>query len=151
MQRSSVFSADSVTLIIFLFLNHVFSSCSYLFSFFHQVALNQAYNNTLNSASDVLSETMKEQASLMDDVRSAHFICVDSTEQIMSSIIVAFFAALHSQEASAENCPHAPAAEWEGSRRSERTRRVHVCKGSGCWRQRTGPRSSWNCEVIAAV
>lgn len=33
---------------------------------------------------------MKEQASLTEDVRSARFICVDSTEPIVSSIILTF-------------------------------------------------------------
>lgn len=33
-----------------------------------QVALNQAYNEALNSASDVLSTTIEEQSSLMKEV-----------------------------------------------------------------------------------
>lgn len=37
-----------------------------------QVALNQAYTETLNSASDILSATIKEQSGLMEEVRSIH-------------------------------------------------------------------------------
>lgn len=42
------------------------------FSPLMQVALNQAYTETLNSASDVLSATIKEQSGLMEEVRSIH-------------------------------------------------------------------------------
>lgn len=35
-----------------------------------QVGLNKAYNATLDSASDLLSETMDEQSALMKEVRS---------------------------------------------------------------------------------
>lgn len=35
-----------------------------------QVVLNNSYNATLDSASDLLSETMDEQSTLMKEVRS---------------------------------------------------------------------------------
>lgn len=101
-------------------------------SFLHQVALNQRYNDKLNSASDILSKALKEQASLMEEVRSARFLCVASAEQHASSVIFIFLAAPRSQGPSAENRPPAPAAEPEGGRRAERARRVHVGEGSGC-------------------
>lgn len=68
-----------------------FLPLSFPFSFLHQVALNQRYNDKLNSASDVLSKTLKEQASLMEEVRSAPFLCVATIEQDASSVIWIFF------------------------------------------------------------
>lgn len=57
-------------------------------------------------------------------------------------------AALQSQGPSAEGGAHAPAAEREGGRRSERARRVRVGKRSSCGRQRAGPTESWNCDLM---
>lgn len=51
----------------------VICECNLFVSFLSllmQVGLNKAYNATLDSASDLLSETMDEQSALMKEVRS---------------------------------------------------------------------------------
>lgn len=50
----------------------VICECHFFFflSLLMQVVLNKAYNATLDSASDLLSETMDEQSALMKEVRS---------------------------------------------------------------------------------
>lgn len=84
----------------------------------------------------------------MEEVSWPLFICVNLTVVIVSRMVSYPFAALQSQGPSAESRAHAPAAEPEGRRRSERARRVHVGKRSSCGRQRAGPTASWNCDVM---
>lgn len=55
------------------------------------MALNQAYNDTLKSASDVVSETVKEQAGLMKEVGPARFRCVNSTVPRCEQDVLGFF------------------------------------------------------------
>lgn len=59
------------SLIIIVF--KVICECHFFVSFLPllmQVVLNKVYNATLDSASDLLSETMDEQSALMKEVRS---------------------------------------------------------------------------------
>ncbi|KAK2918857.1 sperm-associated antigen 5 isoform X1 [Channa argus] len=48
-----------------------------------QVALNQAYNETLNSASDLLSQTMEEQSSLMKELCSVRALLQQTTPMLL--------------------------------------------------------------------
>lgn len=66
--RTGIENCQTKRLYFHLFSISIHHKC-FLFSLQMQVALNQAYNEMINSASDLLSTTMEEQSSLMKEVR----------------------------------------------------------------------------------